>query len=90
MNLLRSRRSVRIVAWLLTPVVAWAASFMGGWIGLFVGNRLSKPQALWWGIGGAVLGGILALAVWVLRLRAGAHQEAARRGGSPPPPEVDS
>lgn len=84
MTPLRSRRSVRIVAWLLTPVVAWAASFFGGWIGLLVGRMWGDEQALLAGAVGAVIGALAAVIVWVLRLRAGARRDAAFRATAAP------
>lgn len=84
----RSRRPVRIIAWLLTPVVVWAASFLGGWIGLSVGRQLGDEEALLAGGIGAALGGAAAVLVWVLRLRAGARRDArAERPDAPGGPE---
>lgn len=35
-----------VVGWLLTPVLAWGASFLGLWIGALVAVRLSSPLAM--------------------------------------------
>lgn len=37
-----SRRLVRLVGWLLTPLIAWAASFLGAGIGAAVGARANS------------------------------------------------
>jgi hypothetical protein len=62
-----------MVAWLLTPVVAWAASFLGGWMGALVGRRADSPAAgIAWLGGGAVLGALVGAGIWiVVLLRAG-------------------
>ena len=62
------KRSVRYrlvisAGWLLTPVVVWAASFIGGWLGAAIG-RGSVPL-----LGGGVAAGTAALAGWILLLR---------------------
>lgn len=63
MSRLASRRWLRTLGWLLTPVVVWAASFLGGWLGA----RHADPDA---GIGplivGGVAGGFIALVVWLV------------------------
>lgn len=74
-----NRRLVRMLAWLLTPVVAWAASFLGGWMGALVGRRVEDPAAgITWLGGGAVLGALLGAGVWIVFLL---------RAGKRPPPE---
>jgi hypothetical protein len=73
-------RLVRVVGWLLTPLVVWAASFFGGWLGAVIGRRVgSGLGGVVWMAGGAVLFGASALAVWVHRLRRGRRLAAARR-----------
>lgn len=65
-----ARRLIRSIGWLLTPLAAWAASFLGGWLGGRVGSTYLSPQgALLAMIGGAVLGGLLGAALWVWGLR---------------------
>ncbi|MDH3458970.1 MAG: hypothetical protein OER90_19185 [Gemmatimonadota bacterium] len=65
-----SGRLIRIVGWLLTPAVVWAASFLGGWIGAIVGARVSAPErGIYWLVGGSVIAGSAGLVVWVVRLR---------------------
>jgi len=57
----------RVVAWLLTPVVAWAASFVGGWIGAATaGGDAGIAPLVIGGIAGGALGvlGWLGLLFW--------------------------
>jgi hypothetical protein len=64
-------RTAIIVGWLLTPVVAWAASLLGGWIGALIAPKVSQgfgPLAwLFAGLFLGALGGVLAW-VWLMRL----------------------
>jgi uncharacterized membrane protein len=55
----RLRRLIRLIGWLLTPVVVWAASFLGGWLGASVGKSLG--YMVWTG----VATGTLAFVGWV-------------------------
>lgn len=73
MSRLAARRLIRVAGWLLTPLVAWAAAFLGGWIGALVGKELPSPGlALACLIGGAVIGGAGGAGVWLWALiRAG-------------------
>jgi hypothetical protein len=74
---------IRGLAWLLTPAVVWAASFMGGWLGAVLGARVAGASSgVLWMFGGAVVFGSAALIAWALRLRRGAR--LARRGLSTP------
>lgn len=74
------RRLTRIAAWLLTPMVAWAASFLGGWIGALAGRGAGSAAAgLKWLGGGAVLGALVGAGIWMVWL--------IRSGRRPPPPE---
>ena len=36
----------RLVGWLLTPLVAWAASFCGAWLVFAVAGRMGRPRGL--------------------------------------------
>ena len=47
-------RFYRFVGWLLTPLVAWAVSFLGGWLGAAMGS--SAKALLIGSISGAVVG----------------------------------
>jgi hypothetical protein len=82
----RPRRLVRILAWLLTPLVAWAASFLGGWLAATLARNVASPgRAVIWLGGGAVLGAALGAGAWIwFLLRLGRGREAAtdtERGG---------
>lgn len=39
---------VRILGWLLTPLVAWAASFLGAWIGAVISGGAANPMTTLW------------------------------------------
>ena len=65
-----TRRIIRFFGWLLTPLVAWAAAFFGGWIGarLFVNSDSAKVSA----VGMFVTAGVFAFAAtfawaWAIR-----------------------
>ena len=63
-------RFFRVIGWLLTPFVVWAASFLGAWAGAGIGRRFpALLGGIGWMLVGAVLGGATALALWVHRLR---------------------
>jgi hypothetical protein len=65
-------RAFRVVGWLLTPLVAWAASFLGAWLGAAVGRRFPLfLGGVEWMVAGGVLGGATALTIWIHRLRRG-------------------
>jgi hypothetical protein len=61
---------LRRIGWLLTPLVVWAASFVGAWLGALGARRFGGP---WGGIGAMVAGaaGLAGLAVilWARLLR---------------------
>jgi outer membrane lipoprotein SlyB len=64
------RLLLRLGGWLLTPLLAWAASFLGAVVGSLVGGSFGDPYL---GIGltavaGAVAG-ILAIVLWLRVLR---------------------
>ena len=59
-------RFYRFVGWLLTPLVAWAVSFLGGWIGA-ASAKSAKALLI-----GSAAGAILGAAGWgVLMVRLG-------------------
>lgn len=64
------RFTVRLVGWLLTPLIAWAASFFGAWAGaaLAAGVR-GAIGALAVTIAGAAVTGIGATMLWMRLLR---------------------
>jgi hypothetical protein len=82
--------ALRIVGWLLTPLVAWAASFLGAWLVLLAAGTVASPRVLvGLALGAALLAGIVALLSWrkVLkrfpRLR---HSLQVSTAGLPVPP----
>jgi hypothetical protein len=72
-----THQRLRRVGWLLTPIVVWAASFLGAWLGALGARRFGGP---WGGIGLMMVGaaGLATLAVilWVLFLRRRARPPA--------------
>lgn len=72
---------LRRIAWLLTPLVVWAASFVGAWLGALGARRFGGP----WGGIGLMAGGAAALAgvsliLWVLLLRRRARPPTTSEG----------
>ena len=61
---------LRRIGWLLTPLVVWAASFVGAWLGALGARRFGGPRG---GIGLMVAGAVgtagLALILWVRLVR---------------------
>ena len=56
---------VRIIGWLLTPLVAWAASFLGAWFVLVAaGARTSPRSLLGLSLAAALVAGVVALLLW--------------------------
>jgi uncharacterized membrane protein YfcA len=68
------RLVLRVFGWLLTPFLAWAASFFGAVIGALVAMRVREPRAglIVTGAIGAV-GGFLTILVWLRILRRSRH-----------------
>jgi len=63
-------RGLVIVGWLLTPVAAWAVSFLGGWVGAVIGGRFASDTASLGSLGaGALLGAVAGASAWVLAMR---------------------
>ena len=59
-----------VVGWLLTPVLAWAASYVGLWAGALVATHFERPLTMLAVAGAAAaLSGFAALAVWVRFMR---------------------
>lgn len=63
-----------VVGWLLTPLLAWGASFFGLWTGAHFAGRFSRPMAM---LAPAVLGAALfgfgTLWIWVRFMRRVPH-----------------
>jgi multisubunit Na+/H+ antiporter MnhE subunit len=68
------RLILRVFGWLLTPFLAWAASFFGAVIGALVAMRLREPRTglLVTGAIGAIAG-FLTILVWLRVLRRSRH-----------------
>lgn len=67
----------RLVGWLLTPLVAWAASFFGAWLVLAVLGRMGTPRSLLTLVlGAAFIAAVAALLLWMWLLR---HSARLRR-----------
>jgi hypothetical protein len=63
-----------VAGWLLTPLLAWGASYAGLWVGAVVGTRFAAPLTMLVIAGlGAMLFGFAALAVWVRFMRRVPH-----------------
>lgn len=65
-----TRTLVRIAGWLLTPLVAWAASFVGAWIGAWISGGAKSTMTTFTVT--AVFGGVFALVsawAWLRFLR---------------------
>ena len=61
---------VRIIGWLLTPLVAWAASFYGAWLLLQAQGQFESPhQAVYAAFAVALIAGILLMLAWMQLLR---------------------
>ena len=56
-------RRARLTGWLLTPVVVWAASFFGGWLGAALGRSIGYL------IAGGISVGTVGLVGWFLLIR---------------------
>lgn len=63
-----------VCGWLLTPVLAWGASYVGLWAGALLAMRFSQPVTML-AVAGvcAGLSGLAALAAWVRFMRRVPH-----------------
>lgn len=43
-----ARTLFRLLGWLLTPLVAWAASFVGAWLGSLLFGGVRRPMTGFW------------------------------------------
>jgi uncharacterized membrane protein YkvI len=61
---------VRVLGWLLTPLVAWAASFYGAWVLLQLEGAFSNPRvAIYAAFAAALITGTVLMYVWIQLLR---------------------
>ena len=57
---------IGIAGLLLTPFVAWAASFLGGWLGASAGSLVEGDRAaLWIMVASSVLAAVVATITWL-------------------------
>lgn len=57
---------VRVIGWLLTPLVAWAASLCGAWLLLNLAGRFSDPRhEVYAAFAAALFAGVAALWLWM-------------------------
>jgi len=62
------------VGWLVTPVLAWAASYVGLWAGALVATRFANPLTMLAVAGAAAaVCGFTTLAIWVRFMRRVPH-----------------
>ena len=82
---------LRVSGWLLTPLVAWAASHFGGGIGATIASGIEDPRI---GLGltvvAAALSGLLALQLWIRLLRYSPGLRHALHVAQDATPETDS
>ena len=73
-----------VVGWLLTPVLAWGASYFGLWFGAVVGVHLGRPLVM---MGVAIVigfaSGFTVLAFWVRFMRRVPHLLSHRMAPRP-------
>ena len=61
---------VRILGWLLAPLVAWAVSFYAAWMLLETHGSFGQPRhAIYAAFGAALLAGTLLMYAWIQLLR---------------------
>lgn len=61
---------LRIVGWLLTPFMVWAASFLGAWVGAGMFRNLESPRdALYYTAASGLITGLVATFFWLRFLR---------------------
>ena len=75
----RGKRVVRFLGWLLTPVVVWAASFLGGWAVALATSADRGTAGIVQLTVGAILGGTVGLVGWLVVMRRGWEDLDAKR-----------
>jgi hypothetical protein len=63
------RLVLRLFGWLLTPLVAWAASFFGAMAGASLSASLAPMTAIWATVISGGIAALLALLLWLRLLR---------------------
>jgi len=80
----RGRRTIRLLGWLLTPVVVWAASFLGGWIVALATSADRGTFGIIQLTVGAVVGGTVGMLGWLGVMRRGrAEPDVTSSNGTP-------
>jgi hypothetical protein len=75
-----------VIGWLLTPLLAWGASFFGLWVGAHLADRLSGPLVMMIpAVIGAGLLGFGTLWLWVRFMRRVPHLLAHHMASRVPP-----
>src|SRR2546428_14117747 len=78
-----------VLGWLVTPLLAWGASYAGLWVGALVGTRFAQPLTMLAVAGlGAASFGFSALALWVRFMRRGAPPPLPHQAPPPRPEET--
>ena len=67
------------MGWLLTPVVVWAASFLGGWVVALATNADQRMLGVVQLTIGAILGGTVGLVGWLVVMRRGREDIDVKR-----------
>ena len=61
---------LRLVGWLLTPLVAWAASFLGAWLGSLAAPAIGRPtMGLFFSVAAGAVFAIGGTLIWMRTLR---------------------
>ncbi|MFQ5703009.1 MAG: hypothetical protein ACE5HT_03215 [Gemmatimonadales bacterium] len=68
----------RTIRWLLTPIVVWAATFVGAWLGATLGANMV------WLVGGGLLGAGGSMVGWVYMMRRPTRKESGTNEKGPP------
>jgi hypothetical protein len=85
------RLVLRVAGWLLTPLVAWAASHFGGGVGATIASGIPNPRlGLAMTILVAALSGLLGLQLWIRLLRRSPGLRHALHVAEDATPETDS
>lgn len=60
----------RIIGWLLTPLVVWAASFLGAWVATWFAGSFPNPRTgLFVTLGAGLVTGLAITLIWMRVLR---------------------
>lgn len=80
-----------VAGWLLTPLLAWGASFFGLWAGAHLADRFSRPLVMLIpAVAGAALLGFGSLWLWVRFMRRVPHLLAHHMAARPSTESADA